>query len=557
VARRANSIVPCGPAPAANDTERQQSSSRLDLLIGHLVNGRYRVKRVLARGAMGRVYSATQEPLGRAVALKVVRDDDAGAGELRSHERFLLEADILARLQHPNIVTLFDFGTMEGPFAGQSFIAMELLGGETLSRRLEGRKRLPVADVLTMAVQIARGLRAAHDRGIVHRDLKPSNIILVPDGDGEEIVKLVDFGIGKLLWDDRAEPAPDLTGVGGVVGTPQFMAPEQIGGETLVAADLYALGTIMFLALAGRLPFDEATTTGTLKSKISKVAPRLRDVVPGLDVSDELERLVASLLARAPEDRPTATALTRALTACAERPRPASVAPTALLAPSARVEPPPAALESPTSASLLPAASASAASSRPTPGAVIGAPDDRLRRLARLTPLLVGALLAYAVVLVYVFGRGAPGPKDASATAETTPLKGDTHSGGAESASTGTTFALVVDSVPAGATVLEDGRPLGTTPLVVTVEKKSVASQPRRFALHKNGYVPLTVEQGPSRDDTRMVVALAHGGPLVAAPRAPAPTPPAATSSAPPAVSTAPAPTAPPTASVQVFSTGQ
>jgi serine/threonine-protein kinase len=393
VARRANSIVPCGPAPAANDTERQ-SSARLDPLIDQVVNGRYRVKRILARGGMGRVYCATQEPFGRAVALKVVRDDDPGAGQMRPHERFLLEAEILARLQHPNIVSIFESGTMEGPFKGQSFIAMELLGGETLADRLRGGTRLPLAKVLAMALQITRGLRAAHDRGIVHRDLKPSNVMLVPDGDDEEIVKLVDFGIGKLLWDGRDERALDLTGVGAVVGTPQFMAPEQVGGQSLPAADLYSLGTIMFLALSGRLPYEAKATTELLRNKISRDAPRLRDVVPELAIPDAVDSLVSSLLARMPEPRPRAGALIRALTACAAA-DPSEPVPTT-------------ALEKVTSASLLPPATSSSASSRPSGIVPRARPTAPRTPIARLTPFVVGALLTYAVVLVYAFGRPRP-----------------------------------------------------------------------------------------------------------------------------------------------------
>lgn len=557
MARRANSIVPCGPAPAANDTERQ-SSARLDPLIDHVVNGRYRVKRVLARGGMGRVYFATQEPLGRAVALKVVRDDDEGAGEMRSHERFVLEADILARLQHPNIVTLFDFGTMHGPFAGQSFIAMELLGGETLAQRLQGGRRLPVADVLTIAAQISRGLRAAHDRGIVHRDLKPSNVMLVPDADGEEIVKLVDFGIGKLLWDASARSS-DLTGVGGVVGTPQFMAPEQVEGQTLAAADVYAVGTIMFLALTGRLPFDAATTTETLKNKLSRAAPRLRDVAPELDVAPEIEDVVAALLARSPAERPSATALARALTRCLAALRPQSEI-EAARPPSARIDTGGDALVSATSASLVPAASASAASSRPPS---LARSESRASGIARLTPILVGALLTYAMVLVYVFGRRVPGLREeqASAVEPTAPAHGEVASG-AGAGEVARSFTLALDSVPAGATVTEDGRALGATPLGVTVERASVADGPRRFVLHKAGYADMTVEQGPSREDTRMVVALARAAaPVNRAPSQPlaAPAPPAppsvAASTAAPAPSAAPARV--PTPSVQVFDTGK
>ena len=525
---------------------------------------------------MGRVYYATQEPLGRAVALKVVRDDDEGAGEMRSRERFLLEAEILARLQHPNIVSLFDFGTMDGAFAGQSFIAMELVGGETLAQRLHGGKSLPSLQVLSIAGQIARGLRAAHDRGIVHRDLKPSNVMLVPDSDGEEIVKLVDFGIGKLLWDAKSGPGTDLTGVGGVVGTPQFMAPEQIEGRALAAADLYALGTIMFLALAGRLPFDGATTSDTLKSKISRVAPRLRDVAPTLDVSDELESLVASLLRREPEQRPTISALTRAIAACASPASHRGEPGAEVCPPSVRVDVGSGAGPA-TGASLLPPAAASAASSRPSAVVAQGRGNERMTRVANLTPIMVGALVTYAVVLVYVFGGRAsdlhepPRPvatAPATATAGATTLEG--KSVGARPGGATSTVTLAVDSVPGGATVTENGRLLGTTPLVVTLGDASVGGKPRQFALSKSGYTPVTVEQGTSHEDTHMVVALARDAQVVALPRsldapvaaprsaaAPAPMASAPPPRAAPAAPVVPAAPATPVTVVQEFSTGK
>ncbi len=520
------------------------------------------------------MYHATQESLGRAVALKVVRDDDAGAGEMRSHERFVLEAEILARLQHPNIVSIIDFGTMEGPFAGQSFIAMELLGGETLAQRLKGGKRLPVTEVLSMAGQIARALRAAHERGIVHRDLKPSNIILVPDADGEEIVKLVDFGIGKLLWDGKTEQRADLTGVGGVVGTPQFIAPEQIAGETLAAADLYSLGAIMFLALSGRLPFDAATTVETLKSKLSHVAPRLQDVAPEVEIRADVASLVASLLARAPEERPTTSAVARAIAACAGRPPPGSEASTELCPPtapasaSARVDVAVAAsFEKATSASLLPPATSSATSSRPSAVAAGPEASDRMRRVAKLTPVVVGALMTYAIVLVYAFGQRDPGlHEEPGAVPGATPARIGTSSpehGGAGPRSTTAraTFTVVVDSVPAGATVTEDGRALGTTPLALSTEKASVAPAARRFVVQRSGYAPVTVEPGPLREDTHMVVALSRVAQPIAPPRSTVAAG-AAPASA-PAASVTPASTPSPAASmlaapiVQEFSTGK
>ena len=498
--RPATSVLPRGRAVAANDTERQ-SSARLDPLIDTVVNGRFRVRHAIARGGMGRVYYAIQEPLGRPIALKVIRDDE-GAGDLRFRERFLVEADILSRLQHPNIVTLHDFGEMDGAFRGQSFIAMEFLDGETLSNRIAKARRLDPADVLSIAAQAARGLRAAHERGIVHRDLKPSNILVVRDADeGEIIVKLVDFGIGKLLSDADAAQV-DLTGVGAVVGTPQFMAPEQAEGEAHPAADLYALGTIMFLALAGRLPFDLPTARELFKAKSSRPAPRLREVVPDLAVSERLESLVDALLARAPEARPRGSTLLREIEACRrELDAPACTPPsrsgatqssTARSAPALCVTPPTAA---------APAVTQS------------GEPRSRA---ARLMPYAIGALLLYAAALTYSFGQRESPLRDKATVMVTAPppaaVPAPTAASPAPSGRAAparpTLSVLVVETIPSGATVSEDGHILGVTPLQLPVEQPLGHAVPRRLFFQKSGYAPASIEQGASGGDARMVVAL-------------------------------------------------
>jgi len=178
-----------------------------DPLVGSVINGKFHIHRAIARGGMGRIYYATQAPLDRPVALKVVLTEGHNAEEVENFlGRFLQEASILAKLQHPNVVTLFDYGKIESGalVTGETyFIAMEYLAGETLSARLKQRNMLATAEVLFLIRQIARGLREAHSRGIVHRDLKPSNIILVPEGDGSELVKIVDLTVTEAL--DRVD----------------------------------------------------------------------------------------------------------------------------------------------------------------------------------------------------------------------------------------------------------------------------------------------------------------------------------------------------------------
>lgn len=541
--RAASSLSTRGRGVAANDTERR-SASRLDPLIGTVINGRFHIHRVIARGGMGRVYYATQEPLGRPVALKVVRDDP-GAGATQPNERFLVEADILARLQHPNIVTIHDFGEIGGAHRGQSFIAMEFLPGETLAARLERGPRLRPAQVLSTTLQIVRGLRAAHDRGIVHRDLKPSNILLLPDTDGEEIVKLVDFGIGKLLWASGGDPG--LTEEGSVIGTPQFMAPEQFEGRTSSAVDLYAVGVIMFLCLSGRLPFDSPTTDETVRSKIARAAPRLREVVPDLHISERLDSLIGTLLARAPDERPSALALVREIETCQRELVPPIPERAGRSAPAATV------LERSTAASIVPLAPAVGVATAPGVVPPTGEAAEPRRRIADRAQIVIGLLAVYAIVLVYVFGRG-ESPRRAepavvveSAAHAPSPATAAPGAGGAAPAPGADTssFTLVVESIPPGATVSEDGRLLGTTPVDVLIEHASVGVAPRQLLVHKSGYSAVRVEQGPSREDARVIVALARAAsPSVRARRVTEPSP---SSVGPPT----PAP------SVHVFSTAQ
>jgi eukaryotic-like serine/threonine-protein kinase len=294
-----------------------ESGTRLDPLLGSLVGGKFRVERVLADGGMGRVYVATQEPLGRQVALKVVRHDGGMRSEAESQRRFRFEASVLARLHHPSIVTLYDFGDLDGASAGRSYLAMELIEGPTLAARMSAAVRLPLAEVLALAQHMVRGLRFAHGLGVVHRDMKPSNVLLVPDdadGRGVHRVKIVDFGTSKLAAPGAEVPSPrGLTQEGFVIGTLEYMAPEQLEGRPCAASDLFAVGVIMFEALTGVLPFDFA---GTVKRR--PPLPRLRDVAPDLVVPEAVEELVARLLALSPDERPTSTELLHELRRCAD-----------------------------------------------------------------------------------------------------------------------------------------------------------------------------------------------------------------------------------------------
>jgi serine/threonine-protein kinase len=251
--------------------------------------GRYQVLERLGEGAMASVYKAYDPSIGRSLVIKFLHAELCQDAEYRM--RFLREAKAAGMLSHPNIVTVFDVGEIEG----RPYIAMELLDGGPLSDLLKNEVKLPVRDVLVMGIQLANALDYAHQSGIYHRDIKPSNIIRLA---GSNTIKLVDFGIAHMASRDLA----GQTQVGTVMGTPHYMSPEQAAGEKVDArSDLWAVGVILYQMLCGRQPF-EADSIVTLIYRISKDAPRpITDL--RTDVPPALRRVVARCLNKQPDKR--------------------------------------------------------------------------------------------------------------------------------------------------------------------------------------------------------------------------------------------------------------
>jgi len=268
--------------------------------VGKLVADRYRIVRRLGGGGMGTVYIAVQEPLGREVALKVVRRDLAS--DDRSVERFRREAQSLSQAHHPHIVSLYDFGELPD---GSLYFAMELVQGENLRERIVRTGPLPVKSTITLMRDAASALVAAHALSIIHRDLKPENILLMEAAGEPDFVKLADFGVAKVVGTDDVVGEEALTQRGGVVGTPGYIAPEITlrGVNTDPRSDLYSLGVVWFECLAGRPPFRAQTATALLMAHAMDPIPPLPDEVP-LHVAG----LVQRLLAKQPEDRPESAA---------------------------------------------------------------------------------------------------------------------------------------------------------------------------------------------------------------------------------------------------------
>jgi serine/threonine-protein kinase len=226
-----------------------------DPLLGATINDRFKVLSLIAKGGMGRVYRAEQSPLGRIVALKVLHPNYSGEEDPEFSRRFTLEASVVSRLKHPNTVTVYDYGETA---AGVLFMAMELLEGRTLHRLIREEGALDPARATHIALQIARSLREAHGQGVIHRDLKPANVFLIHHDDDIDFVKVLDFGLVKNL--DEAE-GESLTKTGLFMGSPKYMAPEQIRGDRCTpATDVYALGVMLFEMLAGKVPFERTNS---------------------------------------------------------------------------------------------------------------------------------------------------------------------------------------------------------------------------------------------------------------------------------------------------------
>lgn len=279
--------------------------------LGRIVGGRYAIDAVLGRGGMGVVYAGRHVTVGRAVAVKVLRSDLTRNAE--ALKRFEREAYAAAAIGHPNIVEVLDFGHSA---EGDAYLVMERLEGEDLASRLRRVGRLDVASAVSIARQVAEALGAAHAKGIVHRDLKSENVFLI-QRDGRDFVKVVDFGISKVLETDGA--TGPITHDGTVLGTPQYMAPEQgtDGAQADHRADLYALGCILFEMLSGSVPYPGRVAVEVLYKHVHQPVPKLRARAP--EVPSALEAVVTRLLAKERAHRyPNAEALLAALPASHE-----------------------------------------------------------------------------------------------------------------------------------------------------------------------------------------------------------------------------------------------
>ncbi len=287
-------------APAASETGQKQASGP-DPLIGRLINDRFKISALIARGGMGKVYKAEQAPLGRQCALKVLNPNYSGEHDPEFHKRFFLEASISAKLTHPNTVTIFDYGRTDDNIY---YMAMELLEGRTLHRALREEGPFTEERATHIARQICRSLREAHSLGVIHRDLKPANVYLIEHGDETDFVKVLDFGLAKVTEREMRPGSIILTQEGMVFGTPEFMSPEQAQGKTLDArSDIYSLAVILYEVLTGKLPFDAKSPMEFIQLHVQKEPIPLSQRVPGKTFPPELDAAMAKALRKEKEDR--------------------------------------------------------------------------------------------------------------------------------------------------------------------------------------------------------------------------------------------------------------
>ena len=287
----------------------REGGAASDPMLGRTVAGRFVVNARLGSGSMGTVYRATQWPIGREVAVKILRTD-RGVDDA-SRARFLREARANSALTSPNTVTVFDFGQGED---GEFYLAMELLEGESVGERVRRLGRLPAAEAVDVTRQALTSLVEAHDKGIIHRDLKPDNLFFAripavdPQSQGRqgEIVKVLDFGVAKMLRDDTDMAMNAVeTQAGTVFGTPRYMSPEQAQGKTLdPRTDLYSLGVILYHMLTGQPPFTDDDAIVVMARHIKSKATPPREAAPDADIPQVVDDLVMRALAKEPDGRP-------------------------------------------------------------------------------------------------------------------------------------------------------------------------------------------------------------------------------------------------------------
>lgn len=281
------------------DARRSSGDQHIQFRRGDLIDSRYQVLSVIGQGGFGCVYKVNQVMLRKVCALKTLNPTSMSETTIL---RLRKEAQAASRLEHPNLVRALDFDMINGI---QPYLVMELVEGPTLAEYLKEQGRLPLETALEIFIPLARAIAYAHQQGVIHRDLKPSNVILACDQSTRAlfIPKIVDFGIAKIRFADESR-AMSLTATGEVFGTPLYMSPEQCAGTGVDArTDIYSLGCMLFEALTGTPPFTGRNALEVMMQHGSAPLPSLKEASLGETFPSELERIVAHMLAKSPQER--------------------------------------------------------------------------------------------------------------------------------------------------------------------------------------------------------------------------------------------------------------
>ncbi|MGH9551024.1 MAG: serine/threonine protein kinase, partial [Terriglobales bacterium] len=289
-------VPPPAPPPTASATNMPvlNSDAAYASLIGRTIGGKYQVENMLGEGGMAVVYRATHLQMERTVVIKVMQ------GWLLSNknsgERFERECKITAKLNHPNIVNVYDVGMINDV---QPYLVMEYIKGEALADRIGRQGAQPVTTTGNIIAQICRGLQEAHNQGIIHRDLKPENVLLQDKSDRPDWVKIVDFGISHAV-----EGSKRLTKTGKMIGTPEYIAPEQLRDRAIdVRTDIYSLGVMIFEILTGKVPFSGESAEAILMKHLLEQPPPLSMYRDDLEDDSPWQTIVTKALEKNPDDR--------------------------------------------------------------------------------------------------------------------------------------------------------------------------------------------------------------------------------------------------------------
>ena len=294
--RFSNDVLVCPADHTPLQADATIADVPIDPLLGQIFDEKYRLEARLGGGGMGTVYRATHLLIDRPVALKVL--SQRFVGDETAQQRFRREARAAGRMQHPNAVSVTDFGTTAD---GYLYIVMELLEGHTLRDVLMREGPLDVARAVSIMLQTSAAVAAAHDAGLIHRDLKPGNIFIAQRADTVAVVKVLDFGVAKFAVEEQADDDyQTLTQVGALIGTPRYMSPEQCSGSGPVtpASDVYSLGIILYEMLSGATPFNAETPLAIVFRQVSEPPPPLPESVP-----QKLRAIVERALAKDPMKR--------------------------------------------------------------------------------------------------------------------------------------------------------------------------------------------------------------------------------------------------------------